>query len=1039
MTIPSILIIENNIANIVHLTKTLSEYMDSYTLAIARDINEAVVTPKVAQIILLNASQLYPNLTTNLSLVIATYPQTHLILLIPPSFSLEEQETLLHEALHGGVEDYVMLSPVGLISLGRRLVKDYGYTADAERDTLSQLINEATSKLGLQGIGPDNHIRTWNQAAEYLFGLAQSEVLGQPLDTLPLPTDDLTRLQEIVAQARTTAEPFWLPDYALPAQAEQKRWGQVYVYPVSQSSDQSVEHVYILTMDITALKEAELSNRRYNQELQVLLEISRQISEQLDLDTILETIVEEAKSLLNADHCQVYFLEEESHHPPIFSIGPDLGGQFQQILQLDDPQDLQATLNAGQGVMLNFIDLKENNLTPTEAPSELIHLLCAPLMVSKQAIGLMLARRSHKVPFQPEELRFFENLVQQATSAINNARLFEEIQRNLAELSVLYEASTIISVNWNTQEVLNILTQKMVVVIDAQQGYIIDWDKTQNAGVVKAAFVNGSNPASLLALEIGQTFSLATRSVLQTTLEEQRTVLFEGDNPALDAMERANLEAQGASVGLILPLVVKGETIGWAEVLGSGVELFTVEKIRLARLLSNQAAVALENAQYLQQMEQAYQAELRRRQQAETLREISAVVGSSFQLNEVLERILDQLQRVVKYDSAAIHLVEGNRRRIIAGHGFTQPEQVIGLTFPLSPNENEPGSLVIHHREPIVIGNVSDQYTTFKQPPHDYIRSWLGIPLIARDKVIGLITIDREVAHAFSQDDMNLAQAFANQVAIALENARLYELEVNEIERELTIAHEIQETLLPQFAPQIPGLQISGRMTPVHQIGGDFFYFFDPAQGQFGLAIGDVSGKGIPAALYMAAVMTAIDAEISHKNPNPGQLLRNLHQILYERLKQNRMNIGLQVATFAPHRTEESNLSIRSGAKIMTIANAGMISPIVATEAGCHLLSTSGFPLGAPIREPTYVEEKIWLSPGTAVIFTSDGIVEAQNEIGELFSFERLEATVNEIIHTHDAELIAEHIIYKAQAFMNEAKEQHDDMTVVVVVIKEDE
>jgi serine phosphatase RsbU (regulator of sigma subunit) len=474
-------------------------------------------------------------------------------------------------------------------------------------------------------------------------------------------------------------------------------------------------------------------------------------------------------------------------------------------------------------------------------------------------------------------------------------------------------------------------------------------------------------------------------------------------------------------------------------VLGTEEELFTAEKIRLMRLLSNQAAVALENAQYLQQMEQVYQAELRRRRQAETLREISSIVGSSLQLNEVLERILDQLQRVVKYDSAAVHLVEGNRRRIIAGHGFAHPEEVIGLTFPLQPNEDEPGSLVIHYREPIVIGNISDQYATFKRPPHDHIKSWLGTPLIVRDKVIGLITIDREVAHAFSQEDMNLAQAFANQVAIALENPRLYEWEINEIERELTIAHEIQETLLPQFAPQIPGLQISGRMTPVHQIGGDFFYFFDPAAGQFGVAIGDVSGKGIPAALYMAAVMTAIDTEINHKNPNPGQLLKNLHHILYERLRQNKMNIGLQVATFSEHSEAESNLALKSGAKIMTIANAGMISPIVATEAGCHFLSTSGFPLGAPLNDPTYVEEKIWLSPGTAVIFTSDGIVEAGNEVGELFSFERLEATVNEIIHTHDAELIAEHIIYKAQAFMNEAKEQHDDMTVVVVVVKGEE
>ncbi|MDX1520179.1 MAG: GAF domain-containing protein, partial [Anaerolineae bacterium] len=790
--------------------------------------------------------------------------------------------------------------------------------------------------------------------------------------------------------------------------------------------------------------------------------------------------------------------------------------------------------------------------------------------------------------------------------------------QGLVELSVLYEASTIVSTNWNTQEVLDTLIRQIVDAINVSQGYIVSWNRSQSQGIIKSQFMADDEAINAEAVKLAPNFNLNERPALLTALSQQRVVLFESSNPLLNEAEQLDMGRHGCFSRLVIPLIVKGSTIGWAELWETRPgRHFTVDEIRLARMLSIQTAVALENAQYLQQMQQTleettalyhvssalattqdplnimnivlqeylrvlelkqgrviifdfknrtgithvnliddrfhdsgyspgqliepialennplygrlmqtrkpvmiedtdaewltrahpglpppnpvkgtwvgkntlsmlvipihvreeivgviiaedteqvrlfdawatslgqamadqlgialqnvelYELESKRRHQAETLREVSTVVGSSLNLDEVLERILDQLRRVIAHDSAAIHLVEGHRRRIIAARGFPDPAKVIGLTFPAKLDKNEPGSIAIHNRKPFVIDDISAIGDAFKGLPHGRIKSWMGIPLIAREKVVGLITVDRIEKNTFSDEERRLTQAFANQVAIALENARLYEIEVREIERELEIAHEIQETLLPQFAPQVPDLQISGRMTPVHQIGGDYFHFFS-IDDQFGLAIGDVSGKGIPAALYMAAVMTAIDAELSHKNPGPGQLLQNLHQILYKRLQQNRMNIGLQVATFTPLPLPPGGQSKYSRrGKIMTVANAGMISPIVANDQGCQFLSTAGLPLGAPISDPDYEEGKILLEPGTFIIFTSDGIVEAQNELGELFGFERLETTVAEFVDTKDAEQMAEHIIYKAQEFMGEAEEQHDDMTVVVVLVED--
>lgn len=417
---------------------------------------------------------------------------------------------------------------------------------------------------------------------------------------------------------------------------------------------------------------------------------------------------------------------------------------------------------------------------------------------------------------------------------------------------------------------------------------------------------------------------------------------------------------------------------------------------------------------------------------------MAAVVSSSLNLNEVLERILDQLGRVVQYDSAAIHLIEGSQRRVIAGRGFSRLEDHIGLTFPVHIEpENEPGAIAIQTRQPLIFSDISGSSASFREGRHSHIKSWMGIPLIARDKVIGLISIDNSNVDAYTEEDLVLALAFANQVAVTLENARLYEIEVRELERELNIAHEIQETLLPQFIPQIPGLDIAGRIEPARQVGGDFFHFFSTKDEELGVAIGDVSGKGIPAALYMAAGITAIDTQTG-PGVTPGELLNKLNTKLYNRLRENRMNIALQVATFVPLPRENDipEKEPQARGSLMTAASAGMIAPIGATVNGCTYLPVGGLPIGAlPASQYTYQDDMFLLDPFTTIIFTSDGIVEAQNNQGELFGFERLEKTILNIVHTRDAQEIADYIIDAAQTFTGES-EQHDDMTVVVVVKK---
>ncbi|MBI1876713.1 MAG: GAF domain-containing protein, partial [Chloroflexi bacterium] len=681
--------------------------------------------------------------------------------------------------------------------------------------------------------------------------------------------------------------------------------------------------------------------------------------------------------------------------------------------------------------------------------------LLVPLIVKSEAIGWaeLWETRQERL-FTSDEIRLARMLANQAAVALENLQYLKQTQQTLEETHALYQVASALTSTQDAQTIISAVLQEYLRALNLKQGSVIIFDFETKVGVVQVN-IQDDQPAQVTASQPGESqvegrphqglegwqLPLRNNPLYERLMATHQPVIVDDTYgklvpflpksvPPLPALIRLGWAGPETLSLLVIPVQIRGDIV--AALVAEATRhkhSFTPDEITLGQAMADQLGVGLQNVRL-------YEAEYQRRQQAETLREVSLAVGSSLNLNEVLERILDQLSRVIKYDSAAIHLIEGKRRRIIAGRGFPNPKKIIGLTFPSKvDNDHDPGTLAIQARQPLVVGNVPDSYNIFNKSPQDKIKSWMGIPLIARDKVIGLISINHTQANAYDEDDLHLALAFANQVVIALENARLYEIEVRELERELEIAQSIQETLLPQLVPQVTGLEISGRILPARHIGGDFFHFFSVGKDQLGVAIGDVSGKGIPAALYMAVAITAIDAQI-RADLGPGELLNKLNHILYNRLRENKMNVALQVATFTPLSTNTGAEDNQPQGVLMTVASAGMISPIGATQHGCHFLPVSGLPVGTlSPPEQTYHDDTFLLDPFTTIIFTSDGIVEAQNEARELFGFDRLEDTINEVIATRDAEVIAEHIINTAQEFVGQA-EQNDDMTVVVVVKK---
>jgi diguanylate cyclase (GGDEF)-like protein len=216
---------------------------------------------------------------------------------------------------------------------------------------------------------------------------------------------------------------------------------------------------------------------------------------------------------------------------------------------------------------------------------------------------------------------------------------------------------------------------------------------------------------------------------------------------------------------IVLPLIAANNKLGAVILAFKEYHHFLPEEISICEQASHLIELAFEK---FKAMEQAQ----RRADTSETLRKAGVAIAETLETEETVTRILEQLKQVIPYDTASVQLLNGNELEIVGGSGFTDPKAVIGIRFAIPGNN--PNTVVVETGKPYLLPEIGDVYREFKKPPHDHIHSWLGVPLIVQDKVIGLLAIDSVAENHFTDDDITIATTFANQVSIALENARIF-------------------------------------------------------------------------------------------------------------------------------------------------------------------------------------------------------------------------------------------------------------------------
>jgi sigma-B regulation protein RsbU (phosphoserine phosphatase) len=462
---------------------------------------------------------------------------------------------------------------------------------------------------------------------------------------------------------------------------------------------------------------------------------------------------------------------------------------------------------------------------------------------------------------------------------------------------------------------------------------------------------------------------------------------------------------------LAVPLIVKNRLIGVIDIEAQQADYFHEEHKRLLTLIASRMAVGIENARL----------HTRTSRQARTLmllNEIARELTSILNLDELFKRIAELLSRLIDYQMFSILLLDAAGEKL--QHRFSlRFQENIQLKHDVPIGAGVVG-YAVQHKQAVLVPDVTKDSRYIRLNPET--RSELAAPLIYKDKVIGVLDLEHTRRGFFTEDHKRTVSTLAAQVAIAIENAQLYEqIERQEkrLERDLALARELQFRLLPQSLPTCTNLDVAAKFAPARAIGGDLYDFMTYSLSRLAIVVGDVSGKGAPAAIY-AALVSGILRSHAPIEPGPAEMLSAVNFSLGERRIDGQFVSLIYAVWDDVHRT-------------LQVASSGLPRPLYCHDGKIEVIEAIGLPLGL-FDDADYDEFSFKAKPGEMFVFFSDGILDARNKAGDMFGRHRVEEIV-----AHCAEVSADCVVqslFKAVTEHAAGVETFDDQTVVAIKVK---
>ena len=433
----------------------------------------------------------------------------------------------------------------------------------------------------------------------------------------------------------------------------------------------------------------------------------------------------------------------------------------------------------------------EETFLPTSVSADYHGWLGVPIINDAKIEAIFALDKVEPGFYTDEHARLLSVFATQASLAIKNARLYSAEKRRIRELDGLRATLTDISAQLDANVLLKEIVRRAMVLLNAEVGELGIYEP---AGQIVRILVSENFNPDTVGMIVNKGEGLMGR-VAQT--KKPLTVM----DYSHWSGRMASYENQRLYSGLAVPMLAgSGELMG---VLTVGYiqreHKFSENDIRLLNLFAQQATVALRNARLFEEAR-------RRAEEAETIRKAGAVVVSTLNQEKAIDLILEQLAQVVPYDSASVLLYKKGALQIVGGHGFKDIQPVLGLEISL--DRSNPGAVVFLDNEPGMLTNIPEEAPQFNQVSQNnhIIHSWLGVPLKIQNHPIGILSLDGHKAGLFNKEHERLVIAFADQVAIALENARLYEGALQSASRFETL-YKLSQVISAQypFRGNLPG------------------------------------------------------------------------------------------------------------------------------------------------------------------------------------------------------------------------------------------
>jgi sigma-B regulation protein RsbU (phosphoserine phosphatase) len=416
------------------------------------------------------------------------------------------------------------------------------------------------------------------------------------------------------------------------------------------------------------------------------------------------------------------------------------------------------------------------------------------------------------------------------------------------------------------------------------------------------------------------------------------------------------------------------------------------------------------------------------------LSELSEEARNFTEVAPLISTITKRLGDTLHIDRIAVFLRAGDTYRLQLATGT-----------PLLPNTAEIFSLPSSSTTITTLSRVKTPANVYSDDPSSWLvdateaertaladlSTELLVPLPGRNRLAGVIALGpKRSEEPYTKIDRQLLQTIGSQTGLALENAELFENLTTEItqreriSRDLEIAREVQERLFPQSYPKVDGVDLEGYCRPAHAVGGDYYDFFVLSDGRLALALGDISGKGISAALLMASLRASLRSIASLQQIDVATLIGRVNNLVYESSTANRY------ATFFYAEYDPAT-------RLLTYVNAGHNSPYVLRASQAIPLEATGTVVGL-LPDSEYAQATLVMHPGDVLLAYSDGISEAMNHAEEEWSEDRMVACAQQLLNqrdcTHSAKQLLNCVLDAADKFTDGAP-QHDDMTILVCAV----